>query len=279
MAVGYANATFEAQGTEDVAAIMVIAADVRAHPGLAKMRHQVRGGHAIECQADHAFAPRIVRAADYRHAGNPGKTGMVSGAVEDCIAQSGFLIMNRFRRRFDPAAAVRCIRNPAPQPFEIGHDVGECGIAARIAGALFPVLRRAADQGFFGRCGQPVRRPADAVTVTGKNFVGRDGVSVNSIGGYVDVAVTGVLDAVNDDETIRRGVAYFFGNPGHLDSDARNRRSLNDGCHTQIRTKVHAISLRRDRSGCIVVFGEQMRPLRDFRPSRHGAARGRMFKR
>ena len=189
------------------------------------------------------------------------------------------MIVNGLCGHLDPGTTAVAFRDMAAEPHKIVHDVRERGVASGITRAEFPVGGWAANDCFLGKGGQAVRGPADAVTVAREHLVGRDGIAIDAIGSEVNVAMAGMLDAVDDDETLRRLLADGGGNGHDINRDAGDGRSLNDGRNPNLGCNVLAVGIDIHGSRHVIMGHENMRPAGHFGPARHGAARCGVFQR
>jgi len=115
--------------------------------------------------------------------------------------------------------------------------------------------------------------------MAGKHLVRRDGIAIDIIGFDINVAVAGMLDAVNYDEAVRRFLADGGGNGFDINRNAGDRRGLDDGRNANLGCNLITVGSGIDAS-CFIVMGHQnMGPAGHFGPACHGAARGGMFER
>ncbi len=112
-----------------------------------------------------------------------------------------------------------------------------------------------------------------------ENLVGRDGIAIDAISREINVAVAGMLDAVDDDEALRRFFADGGGNGFDINRDAGDGRGLDDGRNANFGCDVFAVGSDIDGSRLIIMGHENMGPAGHFGPARHGAARGGVFQR
>ena len=72
----------------------------------------------------------------------------------------------------------------------------------------------------MGQRGHTVRNPRKAIAMPRKHFIRRNDIAIDIIGADINLPMGGMLDAVNNDKTIRANRADCCGNGGHIHTHA-----------------------------------------------------------
>ena len=124
---------------------------------------------------------------------------------------------------FKTGALIIAVTNLTAKPFNIVNNIRHGGIGAGIARAKLPIFCWPTNKTVMRQRGHTVRNPRKAIAMPRKHFIRRNDIAINIIGTDINLPMGGMLDTVNNDETIRANRSDRFGNGGHIHAHAGDR--------------------------------------------------------
>ena len=106
--------------------------------------------------------------------------------------------------------------------------------------------------------GHPIRNPCQPVAVPRKHFIGRNNIAINVISIDIDLAMGGMLDAINNDKAVRINCANYFGNRFYIHPHASYWRCVKDCCNTRVFINLFCVSLGWNQPGIIIMRDQHM---------------------
>ena len=243
-----------------------------------RLDHLGRGAPA-DPKRHQPLARGVLYTAHNFHTRQFGQPFQIAGAMQHGMAQCRLVGVNGLRCRIKTRAPVCIGGHLRAQPIEIADNIAQRGIGAGIAGAKFPIVSRPAQQRIMGQVAQPVRQPGHTIAMAREHFIGRDRIAIHAQRRQVNTAMGRVLDAIDNDQTLRRHGTNFGGNRCHIHPHAGDRRGVQNGGNRQIGAQVGAVIIGR-HTACGIVMGHRyVAAPRMFGPKHRRTARGGVFQR